>query len=474
MPKLRFLVVAVISALLVMGSSLAALAATPDEVANVVVDTGVWLDPDVSISATDASTAVTIGRSDGERFMLAVLDEDPTGGATAFADAVFDRLDIDGLLLVVTPSEAGFAGNNSIYSPDEVDAALDVAFDVGGSDAQFVLAFAAALADEATPATDDTTVDQTGVIDEPEPATSGGGGGGGVLLVVLIVLGVGGFLWYRSKKNQAAEEVETSLDEARAEIRSQLGEVANDVLDLEERVRVAENREASEHYQAASAAFAEASDRLDAASSFNDLEDIANDLDDAAWRLDAAEALVEGRSVPPKPTREEPGRCFFDPAHRPPYEDAEIKTPAGSQTVKVCRADAARLRQGQQPQSRMINVGGRQVPAAQAPRSYGGLGMGGLDMFQMVLGGLAANMRFGNATRSQPQPRRSARSSNRSGGGGGFFGGGIGPGKSGGSGSSSRSTRSSGSSRSSRSSRSTGSSRSRSSGRIRGGGRRKR
>ncbi|NNF63134.1 MAG: hypothetical protein HKN07_02645, partial [Acidimicrobiia bacterium] len=232
MPKLRFLIVALISVLLVLGSSLAAVAATPDEVADIIVDSGVWLDPGVSISGTDANTAVTIGRSDGERFMLAVLDEDPTGGATAFADAVFDRLDVDGLLLVVTPSEAGFAGNNSIYSADEVDSALDAAFDAGGNDAEFALSFAAALAGDAVPSTDDG--EQPAAVDEPVPAT-GGGGGGGVVLVVLIVLGVGGFLWYRSRKKQSAEEVETSLDEARVEIRSQLGEVANDVLDLEER-----------------------------------------------------------------------------------------------------------------------------------------------------------------------------------------------------------------------------------------------
>lgn len=467
MSKLTHLFTALLAAALVVASPLVALAATPDEVATAVLDTGLWLDPGVSISNAEASAAVTRVRSDGERFMLAVLADDPSGGATAFADAVFDRLDIDGLLLVVTPSEAGFAGNNSLYSPDDVDAALNAAFDAGGDDATLVAAFAAALVGE--PVVAGTEVPVT--VAEPVPATSSGGGGGGVLLLVVVVIGVGGFLWFRSRKKKASEDVTASLDEARAELRSQLGEVANDVLDLEERVRVAEISEASSHYQAASAAFAEASDRIDAAASFNDLEDIANDLDDAAWRLDAAEALVEGRPVPAKPTREEPGRCFFDPAHRPPYEDAEIKTPAGSQTVKVCRVDAARLRQGQQPQSRMINVGGRQVPAAQAPRSYGGLGMGGLDVFQMILGGLAANMRFGNnpAPRVQ-QTQRSSRSS-RSSGGGGFFGGGIGPGKSGGS-SSSSSRSTSSSTRSSRSSSS--SSKSRSSGRTRGGGRRRR
>lgn len=38
----------------------------------------------------------------------------------------------------------------------------------------------------------------------------------------------------------------------------------------------------------------------------------------------------------------------------------------------------------------MIDVGGRRVPAAKAPRSHGGLGMGGLSIFEVILGGLGA------------------------------------------------------------------------------------
>ena len=149
---------------------------------------------------------------------------------------------------------------------------------------------------------------------------------------------------------------------------------------------------------------------------------------------------------PPQPKPEEPRRCFFDPTHRGPFEEAEIRTAAGTKNVVVCRLDAERLRRGEQPDPRMIEYQGRRIPAAQAPRSHGGLGLSGVDIVSLVLQGMAAASRIGWGGSS-------SRRSSRSGGFGGILSGGS-------------SRRSSGGSRSS--------SRTRSSSRSRGGRRRRR
>ncbi len=102
-------------------------------------------------------------------------------------------------------------------------------------------------------------------------------------------------------------------------------------------------------------------------------------------RLSSRGALHRRR---PSPTL--PAACFFDPTHKPGTAEATLRTPAGEKEVRVCRSCAERLARGEQPEPRMIDVGGSRVPAAKAPRSHGGLGMGGLSVFEIILGGLAA------------------------------------------------------------------------------------
>ena len=67
-----------------------------------------------------------------------------------------------------------------------------------------------------------------------------------------------------------------------------------------------------------------------------------------------------------------------------------MRTAAGAKTVRVCAADAAKLRRGEQPQPRMIEVEGRQVPAPSAPRSYGGGGFSWLEVFAVIVGGMGS------------------------------------------------------------------------------------
>src|SRR5690606_29589946 len=98
-------------------------------------------------------------------------------------------------------------------------------------------------------------------------------------------------------------------------------------------------------------------------------------------------AIRDGRPIPEQPV-DRPVECFFH-ATKAGVEEAAIETPAGSKPVSVCRACAERLRQGEAPAERMIQVGGQRVPAGMARKSYGGGGMAPMDMFSILLAGSA-------------------------------------------------------------------------------------
>ena len=180
------------------------------------------------------------------------------------------------------------------------------------------------------------------------------------------------------------------------------------ILEETDAIRVSEHEDAGEHLQAASKTYADALDLYEKATTLPQLETISDSLDRARWQLQAAVALRDGDEVPPEPV-EERATCFFDPAHRPATESAILKTSAGEREVKVCPEDAERLRGGQQPQPRQINVGGRPIPAPMAPKSYGGGGFGMMDAFQVILGGMAASGGFGGVGRARPHARRHRR-----------------------------------------------------------------
>ncbi len=397
--KKLMLVIAVALAL----PAVAALAATPDEAVGDLADRGYYVEPGaVPISAAGLSDVVADARNRGVRLMVAVLDEEPAGGPTAFADAIVDRVG-DGTVLVLTRD--GFVGLSSEeFSQAQLEAALDVADAEAGDDLSYARNFSAALTGAAAPA--------------PEPAadTGGGGGGGGLLVllgIVLVLVLVVVFVVRRSNKNRE-QRVAGELEQARAEIQSQLDAMANDILDLSD--VVGKSPEASEHYQQATAAYDAATDEFPNAGDFASLEALAAKLDHATWQLDAAEAIAEGKQPPPKPAPQETARCFFDPAHRGPFETAELQTPAGTKQVRVCQTDAEKLRRGQVPDARTIAVGGQRVPAPMAPRSRGGGGFGWMDAFSILVGGMGSGLpvRWGGGTAGRRAVRRTSRSSSRS------------------------------------------------------------
>jgi hypothetical protein len=130
----------------------------------------------------------------------------------------------------------------------------------------------------------------------------------------------------RRGKNQSANAAAEQMAKARGVVQKQVDAVANDILDLEDEVRVANNAEVDEFYSAASATYRTLTERLQKADTPEELVDLSNDLDIAIWQLDCAEALLDGKPKPPRPERKqfEPVRTTDDrvtiPAPRDDYQ----------------------------------------------------------------------------------------------------------------------------------------------------------
>lgn len=310
----------------------------------------------------------------------------PDGGADLLADRLLDAAQSIDTVVVLTADEAGAA--STIHDDAALDRAFDAAFATTGD--TYLRDF-----DQVAEALVGSGVSS----EDPADASSGGG----ISFLWIVALAAIGYFVYRLWANNRQDDRATGrrLAEARAELEAQVAVVANQILELSDRPDLPSNSEATAHFRAASDIFRSAETRLAAASSTTEYAALSDDLDDARWELAAAEALLEGRPVPDRPEAEHPEPCFFDPTHGAGVEEATLRTPAGERTVRVCRADAERLRKGEHPEPRSVTVDGKAVPAPKAPRSHGGGGMDALDIFSIILGGMGngASYRWGGGRR---------------------------------------------------------------------------
>ncbi len=320
---------AVLCALAVASSLTAASAATISEVVEDVSATGVYLEGGVSISDSDATEIVSAARNNGSRFYLVVLTDTPLGGNTAYAESVFEDLNVDsGTVLVLSPEDVGWVSDNEGFTEDDLDAAYEFANSEGGNDAEYAANFVIGLVGEATvaPTPEPESVPVTTVA-ASSSSDSSGGGGSGLLIFFMIIVAGGLLLWFfmRRSKSQSVNAAAEQMAKARGVVQKQVDAIANDILDLEDEVRVANNAEVDEFYNAASATYRTVTERLQQADTPHELVELSNDLDIAIWQLDSAEALLDGKPKPPKPERKqlpEPSsqERVTIPAPRPDYQ----------------------------------------------------------------------------------------------------------------------------------------------------------
>ena len=374
-----------------------ALAQNPADVAAEVRDRGYYIEPGLSADAGRISDAISEAGNRGVRLFVVLLDDDPGGGSTTFADAVLDRIG-DGTVLVLSAESEGMASFD--FGEAQREAALDAGFaaSAAGGDAAYVEAVVASLTG--------APVDSGGSNGNAVPAESSSGGGSKTGLIVMLVI-IGGLIllvvWaIRRSKTSAERGRQNAIAEARKEIKAQLDAMANTILDITDEVMLSDSKKDNEYLQAAGSVYTEAAEAWEAADDLNRLEALSDQIDEARWQLDAAAAIAQDKPVPSKPKKEERHACFFDPTHRAPFEEAEIHTGAGNKKVWVCAADAAKLRRGEQPDPRLIEVGGRRIPAPSAPKSHGGGGFDWLDVFSVIVGGMgtARSYDWGGAPRT--------------------------------------------------------------------------
>lgn len=392
---------------------------TLDEVLRDIDDFGYYVEPPLTADFDELDDAVA---EIGDEVVLVVLADNDAEAVDQVVEALGDQRSV----VVVTPDfiDAGGAASDAVIQRgvDAFARALGDGDDYAGA----LLAFQAAV-DPRTPAASASAADDNG---------SGGGGAGLLVFLLVVVAVIGVIVFLVKRKGRAVDDAE--VERARAEIRSQLDIVAREILEHESEVEVRGNEQAIAFFREANATYTEVSEAVETTTNLLELAELNDEVDEARWQLEAAEAIMEGRPIPPEPEPDTPVACFFDPTHKPGTEECTIKTAAGAKEVRVCEKCAAQLERGERPEPRMIDVGGRRVPAAKAPRSHGGLGMGGLSAFEVILGGLGALAGRrrggsggglgidwgggGNRTQQQP-PRRTT--SSRGGGrpsGGGVFG----------------------------------------------------
>ena len=380
--------------ILVLVVSVPALAQTADDVATELELRGYYIGAGADISINEMEELV----DQHEGFGFVALGPTPDGGADLLADDLLDAAPSLETIVVLTADEAGAA--SAIHDDDALDAAFDEAFaSTGDSYLRDFQQVANALGSAGGPV---VTVPGQATTPGPVPESAGAG----IPVFWLVAIGVVAYFGYRMWQNNRDDEgaVGRRFAEAKGEIEAQVAVVANQILELSDRPDLAANASATEHYRRAAEIFGSTEARLLEAATAASLEALADDLDDARWELAAADALLDGRPVPDRPEEAHPEPCFFDPTHGAGTEEAELSTPAGTRTVKVCRLDAERLRKGEHPEPRTVTVDGRPVPAPTAPRSHGGQGMDALDIFSILVGGMGntTGYRWGGAGRRRP------------------------------------------------------------------------
>jgi hypothetical protein len=278
--------------LLLLSSMLLALtaAAGPADVVAELEEQGYYIEAGSSASADVVGDAVAEAGFAGSRLYAVVLADEPTSGATFYADAVLDDLG-DGTVLVVAPETVGWVSDGDVWTDEQLDAAVDASVN-GSTDDDVVTLFVQSL---------------TGAQPAPDSGSDDGSGGGGTGWIWFLVIGGGFvllFLFLRNRSNAtAATARDARLREFYTAAQAKLDAIANDIIEMESEVALAENSDVTAHYESASATYAELVDQVPKATSADDLVDIAFKLDVAIWELDVAEALLDGKPAPGRPEK---------------------------------------------------------------------------------------------------------------------------------------------------------------------------
>jgi hypothetical protein len=365
-------------------------AATPAEVAAALRKDSVFVDPDATANISADAVRDRI-RESGTSIYVAILPtsaRDGYGGSVVeLGRAIANELRRNGTYMVISGDQWAAANFGGAIPSDQARALASQAVDDHPNDPQ-----AAVL----------QWVDQVGAAARGEPvgqsSGDGGGGAGGVIaaVAVLTVLAVGGgalIFGARRRRREREAERRRELEEVKAVAQEDLVALADDIraLDLDTSMPDADP-EAVRHYTEAVEQYQRAATALDRARRTEDLAPMTAALEAGRFSMASTKAILEGRPLP-----EHRPPCFFDPRHGPSVEDVEWTPPGGApRMVPACAADAQRVHDGLEPESRQVpaGVGGRMTPYWNAPGYYGPWAGGYFGGFPM--GGLFTGLLLGS------------------------------------------------------------------------------
>ena len=387
--------------------------------------------------APPEGTDAAIDRANDAGIAFAWVDVDDDGEAIA--------RDLSGVLgsrfetvVVLTRSTIG------AWSPVVTDADVEAALDASGTlfgrgELPAALdAFTASVTGQATTATTTSPADTP--IDNGDATPSGSSGGGiglGRILLIAAIAG-GGFLLFRRARagSRAKKEAAIELEADRAEIKEQLRNNADHVLELGDRAIASGRSDLVELYEKASAAYQEVSGAIDSVQSPDEVDRLDDMIDEAEWQFESIEAQLEGRPVPPSPSeieaRAREALDERDAGDRAQPGQRDQPAPSGRPTADRDRPALApdeSVFDGQRRQGRMPAPPRSPIPAPRRRRRGGGLGgaLGGV-LGSIVLGGGGLGGGFGTSRRSQRRRTGRSPSSGPFGGStraGGTLGGGV-------------------------------------------------
>ncbi|MFI8811309.1 MULTISPECIES: hypothetical protein [unclassified Streptomyces] len=200
---------------------------------------------------------------------------------------------------------------------------------------------------------------------------SGGSPSTGLIALgaIAVVGGAGAYAVVRRNRRRKEEEERAALDKLRVVVDEDITAYGETLerLDFHPAEKGADDTMRAD-YERALDSYESAKTKMEHAQHPSDVRPVTQSLEDGRYSLAVLEARRTGKPVP---ARRPP--CFFDPRHGPSVADV-LWTPSGgaAREVPVCGADEVRLREGEDPMSRTVDVGdGRRRPYWEAGPAYG-------------------------------------------------------------------------------------------------------
>lgn len=402
-----------------------------DEIVRELEQNGYYIEPGAEGSDSRFRDLVEQGDATGSTWYFVSLDGSVSGN---YADDLFETLSPQGNVLLYFLDSDGFA-NVQFATDESVSAATQRgALEPFDDDWAEPEDFMEDVVEDFTSLTSTSTSAGSGSGSSGSTAgssgsssdtSSGGGFPWGWVLIPLLLIGGVWFMSRRGKKKSDGEDLETA-QKIRAELQTELDELANDVLVLSGPVDLAENGQVTTYYREATDTYLDISDELpDVAelenANLQELSELGTRVAHARWQMDAAEALISGEPVPEKPKVPPPPRPApaprtqqrprarqmpqRQPRPRVPYSRSRRRSGGGLLDILIAGAGMMGGRRG----GGMFGGGGRS-----SGRRGGGMFGGGGRSSGGRGGGMFGGSSPGRSSRSRSQPRS----------GGGVFGGG--------------------------------------------------